>query len=266
MMMMKTMATMMTTRDNHERDVHDGGDDDGDDDDNDDDDGDDDDDDDDDDVDDDVEESAPFSYTYHNLKMSVFVTFEKSAPFLQKVHSAPVHFFMIFKKVILIRKNDRLPRAFIADSCFLAATDVFSCDHRFAQRFPFRPASALLKSDLNLATTRKRRRFCFLAVLVSRGEVSDFSRNIANSGLSKGGLGAKRELNCYRPCKNNPTLDRKNDHSGQRLGPKNVHATAATKPLRRLSLSYCADFAAFLFLRHIWRLSDNQKTCFGLGF
>ena len=50
----------------------------------------------------------------------------KSFPFSENVHSAPVHFFMIFKKVILIRKNDRLtPPPFIADTCFPAVTDVF---------------------------------------------------------------------------------------------------------------------------------------------
>ena len=118
----------------------------------------------------------------------------KSFPFSEKVHSAPVHFFMIFKKVIIIRKNDRLTPPFIADTCFPAVTDVFFCDRRFARRFPFRFASGLLKSDLNLLETRKQRRFFFLAVLVSRGEVSDVSRNIANSGPSKGGLEAKREL------------------------------------------------------------------------
>ena len=49
----------------------------------------------------------------------------KSSPFSEKVHSAPVHFSMIFKKVILIRKNDRLTHPFIADTCFPAVTDVF---------------------------------------------------------------------------------------------------------------------------------------------
>ena len=94
---------------------------------------------------------------------------------------------MIFKKVILIRKNDCLTPPFIADACFPAVTDVFFL------RSSIRFASGLLKSDRNLAKTRKRRRF-FLAVLVSRGEVSDVSRNIANSGPSKGGLEAKRKL------------------------------------------------------------------------
>ena len=96
--------------------------------------------------------------------------------------------WFLFEKIIV------WPPPFIPDTCFPAVTDVFSCDRRFARRFPFQFASGLLKSDLNLAKTRKRRRFFFLAVLVSRGEVSDVSRNIANSGPSKGGLDAKREL------------------------------------------------------------------------
>ena len=174
---------------------------------------------------------------------------------------------------------------------FLRSQTFFSCDRRFARRIPFRFASGLLKSDLNLAKTRKRRRFFFLAALVSRREVSDVSRNIANSGPSKGGLEAKKDLKRQRGCKNkkrstpqrpqrlfrasgawsrviltfscffvkNLALVRKNDHSGQRLGPKNVHDTAATEPLRRLSLSHCSDLTAFLFLRHLSRFNRLSK-------
>ena len=47
----------------------------------------------------------------------------KSSPFSEKVHSAPVHFFMIFKKVILIRKNDRLTPP-------VYSGHLFSCGHR----------------------------------------------------------------------------------------------------------------------------------------
>ena len=47
----------------------------------------------------------------------------KSSPFSEKVLSAPVHFFMIFKKVILIRKNDRLTPP-------VYSRHLFSCGHR----------------------------------------------------------------------------------------------------------------------------------------
>ena len=202
---------------------------------------------------------------------------------------------MIFKKVILIRKNDRLtPPHLQRTPVFLRSQMFFSCDRRFARRFSFRFASGLLQLDLNFAKTRKQRRFFFLAVLVSRGEVSDVSRNIANSGPSKGGSEAKRELKRQRGCKNkkrltpqrpqrlfrangawsrviltfssfcvkNLALVRKNDHSGQRLGPKNMHDTAATEPSRRLSLSHCSDLTASLLLRHLSRFKRLSKNVF----
>ena len=72
-------------------------------------------------------------------------------------------------------------------------------------------------------------------------------------------------------CVKNLALVRKNDHSGQRLGPKNAHDTAATEPSRRSSLSHCSDLFAFLFLRHLSRFNRLSKksvsvSCFKHGF
>ena len=84
--------------------------------------------------------------------------------------------------MILIRKNDRLTSPFIADTCFPAVTDVFFLRSSIRSTISLPICLWLANVGPEFGQNAKTNKVFFLAVLVSRGEVSDVSRNIANSG------------------------------------------------------------------------------------
>ena len=107
---------------------------------------------------------------------------------LRKSSFSSCSFFHDFQKGDSYSKNDRLtPPVY-------AATDVFFLRSSIRSAISLPVCLWLAKVGPEFGKNSKTENFFFPAVLVSRGEVSDVSRNIANSALSKGGLGAKREL------------------------------------------------------------------------